>query len=477
MIDAKHRAGRVVLVSSLLLLLFSLEWTRARAATTPRIVVKPNTGPPTVPFTVKGEGFLPQVIVTLSLDKSIIKNVETSPEGTFTTIADPYVGAETPGKHFVIAHQGVEVSTTYLIRTNWPRYHFDNANTGFNPYENILETSNVGFLVERWTVPLGGSAAPDPIVAYGRVYMAATDGVVRALDRATGSLLWSFDSGGSMSGTAPTAANNFIYVGNQNGDLYALSASTGRAGWVRHLGVSISDSPIVSTGALYVNVFAGTRTFLYSIDPLTGATNYFSNQALSDVPPPTLAYGLVFDEGGIGCVVQALDADTGTETWFQTFCSESDYSKAVAAANDLVFEGDEGGTHALDPDTGDVVWTSSPTLVAPSVADGVVYAASSQLSALDADTGTVLWSASLVEMAWSSPVVANGVVYLGQGSGTLHAYDVADGTLMWTSPVAPADFTGNSVVSDGILYASGANGTVYAFCVPFGGVCVPFGEE
>jgi outer membrane protein assembly factor BamB len=466
MIQAKHPVGRVVLVSTLLLLLFSLDWTRARAATTPRIVTKPKSGPPTVPFTVKGEGFLPETTFLLSFDKSVIGYVETSPEGTFTTMADPYVGAETPGIHFVIAHQGVEVSTTYLIRTNWPRYHFDNANTGFNPYENILETSKVGRMVGRWTVPLGGSAAPDPIVAYGRVYVGPTDGVVRALDRATGSLLWSFDSGGTMSGTAPTAANNFIYVGNQNGDLYALSASTGRVGWVRHLGVSISDSPVVSTEALYVDVSAGTRTFLYSLDPLTGVTNYFSNQALSDVPPPTLAYGFVFDEGGIGCVVQALDADTGTEAWFQTFCSESDFSRAVAAANHLVFEGDEGGTHALDPDTGAVVWTSSPTLVAPSVAGGVVYVASSQLIALDADAGVVLWSASLVESAHSSPVVANGVVYLGQGSGTLHAYDVVDGTLLWTSRVAPADFTGNLAIADGILYASDSNGTLYAFGVP-----------
>jgi outer membrane protein assembly factor BamB len=439
MIESRHPVARVTLVMAIVISLFSLTSARAHGATTPRIVLKPNTGPPGVPFTVSGQGFMPSEYVDLSFDRAFLALVHTLPDGTFTKTVGVGPQIATPGRHRVSAYgqQGGEfVQATYVVRTNWPRYHFDNANTGYNPYEGVLSASNVGTLHETWSVALGGTAAPDPIVAYGKVYVAPTDGIVRALDQARGTVIWSFDSGGTMSGTAPTAANNLIYVGNENGDLYALSASTGSMAWVRHLGLSISDSPIVSVGALYINAFAGSATtFMYSLDPLSGATNYFTDQALWDGTPPTLAYDLVLDEAGLGCAVQALDAATGAEQWFVSFCSGGDNSDAVAAANGLVFEGDDTGTHALDPDSGAVQWTSVPAWFACAVANGVVFAAANHLQALDANTGAVLWDSSVLDGARSAPIVANGVVYLGQGTGTLRAYGTADGALLWTSPV------------------------------------------
>jgi hypothetical protein len=40
--------------------------------------------------------------------------------------------------------------------TNWAQYQFDPCHTGYNPYEFILNTSNVGKLVVNWTDYIGG---------------------------------------------------------------------------------------------------------------------------------------------------------------------------------------------------------------------------------------------------------------------------------------------------------------------------------
>src|SRR5262245_45693602 len=179
MILLRARFRTLLLVPVALVLLFPLTSSTARSATTPRIVLNPKFGPPGVPFTVRGAGFGAEVTVTISFDRTFLTSVVTSPDGTFTTTVTPFPRTETPGKHLVVAAAPPDrVQAPHVVRTDWSRYHFDNANTGLNPYENVLSAENVGALVQRWAVPFGGGAAPDPIVAYGKVYVAPTDGIV-----------------------------------------------------------------------------------------------------------------------------------------------------------------------------------------------------------------------------------------------------------------------------------------------------------
>src|SRR5438034_642068 len=58
-----------------------------------------------------------------------------------------------PGPHTVTAtgmRSGLSASSRFLVRTNWTRFHFDLYNSGFNPYENVLNPSNVSGLVLKW---------------------------------------------------------------------------------------------------------------------------------------------------------------------------------------------------------------------------------------------------------------------------------------------------------------------------------------
>jgi len=60
----------------------------------------------------------------------------------------------------------------------------------------------------------------------------------------------------------------------------------------------------------------------------------------------------------------------------------------------------------------------------PAVANNVVYVGSwdGSLYALDARSGTKFWSYQTGDGIYSSPTVVNGVVYVGSDSGKLYAF-------------------------------------------------------
>jgi glucose dehydrogenase len=43
------------------------------------------------------------------------------------------------------------------VRTDWLKFHFDLQNSGFNPYENVLNPANVSNLSVKWSYFTGGS--------------------------------------------------------------------------------------------------------------------------------------------------------------------------------------------------------------------------------------------------------------------------------------------------------------------------------
>jgi outer membrane protein assembly factor BamB len=65
-------------------------------------------------------------------------------------------------------------------------------------------------------------------VAKGVVFVGSNDGNVYALNAATGTQLWSFTTGGSV-GSSPAVANGAVYVGSNDGNLYAFDLAGGQA--------------------------------------------------------------------------------------------------------------------------------------------------------------------------------------------------------------------------------------------------------
>lgn len=80
--------------------------------------------------------------------------------------------------------------------------------------------------------------------------------------------------------------------------------------------------------------------------------------------------------------------------------------------------------------TGGAIWSS------PVVANGVVYVGSEDKTvyALNAGTGALIWKYTTGGIIHSSPTVANGVVYIGSFDNNVYALNAATGTLLWMFP-------------------------------------------
>ena len=126
-----------------------------------------------------------------------------------------------------------------------------------------------------WSYATGGGAS-SPAVANGVVFIGSDDGNVYALNAATGTKLWSHypHTTGLGVHSSPAVANGVVYVGSGHGcghlcgeaDMYALKAATGaelwhHSAWRCVFGCSVDTSPAVANGVIYLgyengNVYA-----------------------------------------------------------------------------------------------------------------------------------------------------------------------------------------------------------------------------
>ena len=102
--------------------------------------------------------------------------------------------------------------------------------------------------------------------------------------------------------------------------------------------------------------------------------------------------------------------------------------------------------------------TSSPVL-----SEGVVYVGSGEnnLYAIDAMTGEDKWRFATKDSVTSSPVVSNGVVYVGSRDTNLYAIDAMTGKMKWRFATKGA-VTSSPAVSNGVVYFGSEDKNLYA---------------
>ena len=107
--------------------------------------------------------------------------------------------------------------------------------------------------------------------------------------------------------------------------------------------------------------------------------------------------------------------------------------------------------------TGDAVSSS------PLVSNGIVYVGSrdNNLYAIDTVTGKEKWRFTLGSYNMSaSPVVSNGVVYIGSDDNNLYAIDTVTGTEKWR--FTTGGDVASPAVSNGIVYVGSQDNILYA---------------
>lgn len=149
----------------------------ARAANPPHIWLSQKVGPPSASAQFNGSGFGQSETVNVTFDATQIAIATTDTTGKFVVrITVPKQAL--PGTHRVQAmgqSSGLTAQASFLVRTDWTQFHFGLNHTGYNPYENVLSSSNVSTLTLDWSYPTGSSIDSSPAIANGVVYVGSID--------------------------------------------------------------------------------------------------------------------------------------------------------------------------------------------------------------------------------------------------------------------------------------------------------------
>ena len=298
-----------------------------------------------------------------------------------------------------------------------------------------------------WRAPTHGDVISSPTVIDGVVYVGSNDGGVYAFDLATGAQRWRADAGSAVA-SAPAVGGGRVFVSVRDGSILAFDASTGarywrlrtgalmRFPWGHESGDYYLSSPAYVNGRVIVGAGDGA---VYSIDASSGTVKWKAQTAGRVRASPAIADGRVF-VGAFDGRIYAIDLASGRILWR--------YETEGASL--------QSGRYGFDRRS----LQSSPT-----VASGVVYegARDGFIYALDAATGTLRWRYDH-KVSWiiTSPAVADGVVYAGSSDAAFVQAVDSSGKELWRAKTGGIVWS-SPAVAGGMLYVGDGVGRIHAF--------------
>jgi outer membrane protein assembly factor BamB len=300
--------------------------------------------------------------------------------------------------------------------------------------------------------------------------------------------------------------------------VYALRAVDGRERWTYELNpdadaddpTEIQSSPVVVDGMVLVGYDGhdqpGVRAGIAAIDADDGSLRWNFDPDRGGVatgcagiwssPAVDAERGLVF-AGTANCptspegwndyseAIFAIDLASGTPEWsYQPRGANNDDFDFAGAPN--LFEADghavvglggkDGNYYALDRETGELVWKVSATtprvqsrnfstggfIGATAVGNGTVVGGTAIggpcpcFHAIDAATGALRWQQSDPAPTFAPSAIVNDVAFAGSTTDfTLRAFDLSDGTVLWSQQLAGGVAGGVAVRGDLVIAVAG----------------------
>jgi polyvinyl alcohol dehydrogenase (cytochrome) len=245
-----------------------------------------------------------------------------------------------------------------------------------------LTAADVPRLKLKWSFGFAGaSASGSQVTVVGnRVFVGSRNGVMYALDRQSGCLVWAFEAdAGTRSTPVIVQAGNAatVYFGDSHAQVYALDAGTGALKWKvkveEHPDAMITGGVVVHAGRLYVPV-----------------------SSLEEGTAAMAAYECCTFRGS----VLALDASSGKQLWktytipraAQPVGKNSAGTQLHAPSGAAVWS-----APALDPERNRLYITTGDSYSSPAAPE------SDAIMALAMDSGRVLWTRqTLPGDAWNT---------------------------------------------------------------------------
>jgi len=285
---------------------------------------------------------------------------------------------------------------------------------------------------ERWVTPLPGNVeGVSPAISGTTVLIATQNKYVCALDGNSGKQRWKtkIDTPTGVNSqllTGPAVVSGLAVVGSSDGMLRAVDVATGQQRW--ELMAGYEDVPPFPVSGGGVVVFASYGQSVGAVDPSAGKSLWHRDLDGELGGLPCIADGIAYFR--TTSTMYALDLKTGARRWSVDVLAWGGQNQGIlpspAAGDGIVcYPGEGNSLVALDANSGKQLWTfeAKGPVASPAVGQGMVCFGSqdSTVYGLDAKTGHQLWACVVGEPLLTQTTLSNGVAYVGGLKGSLFA--------------------------------------------------------
>jgi outer membrane protein assembly factor BamB len=305
-----------------------------------------------------------------------------------------------------------------------------------------------GDVTPLWAFKCEDEVRGSPVVANNVVYVGAYDNNLYAVTAADGKLLWKYATDGGLPGS-PAAYQDMVFIGSEDRRLHCVSAKSGKVQWSYYADGPIRSSPRLAEGHIF---FGSDDSYVHAVNIQTGRKSWRFQAAEAVRCRPAVGLDRVYfgcESGDFYCIDMR-----GDQKWKHK-AKRALTSSPLLHNKVLYFGSVDGQVYALDAEGGWPPWrfrTNKPILSSPAIEGNLLFigSADNNVYAIDIRTGRETWQFATEGQVNSSPAVHKGVAYVGSVDGSLYALETNTGKLRWKfksgGPITSSPMVVNDVV-------------------------------
>ncbi len=326
----------------------------------------------------------------------------------------------------------------------------------------------------------GGPIRSTAVVFEKTVYVGSDCGEVRALDREKGRMKWVFRAD-SAAASRPAVLPRMVFFTTKTGTLYALHRMDGKEAWrfsTKAVGYYkggwdyFVSSPVVAGDLV---IFGSGDNHIHALNWETGAAawKFDTGAVVRATPAVDGKKGIVYC-GTMNGELIALNIKSGKVKWKFKTAGNKYFPKGELLFEPVVYKNTvyvgsrDASFYAVNTSDGSLRWKVSDAKGAwyttAAVFGDTVFAASSDghyVQALDPVSGKEKWKFYAGDLIFSTPVVRDGMLYIGSHDGRVYGVEAGTGRLAWQYKLG-GDVLGSPLVDGNILMIGCDDGNFYA---------------
>ncbi|HLG60319.1 MAG TPA: PQQ-binding-like beta-propeller repeat protein [Ktedonosporobacter sp.] len=300
------------------------------------------------------------------------------------------------------------------------------------------------------------------------IYVSGGDYAVYALRASDGHQRWSHQFGVGVEGLI--VVNGVLFANNEGG-VRALRTSNGQELWSHQDGQFAFSRCFLATQTIVTYCAYHSDPFGFSGQTQTHVLRASDGSELRQGGSGEVEInGVLYSAGG---TLTAIEESTGKKLWDLAYSRNATSTRPAAAGTTIYDNTGIDGVYALDVVSKKVLWkasTGSPAIDYTNVAvdHGIVYVgAHRDIYAFNASDGRQLWKTPIVQGGDLGGMLVAGDerVYVGAGvnGGTYGFYALreSDGKVLWRSHVVASN-SARPVLASGMVYVGDMQRTLHA---------------